>query len=350
MRSAIQWRAAVRRAATREGPQSGRYRLPRRSLSAPYFEVPARKYLTIEAARRLHQSAGLLAAEAWLEKARGYSREEAYRKALWAPLLASTLSLFANLHGATDSRRASSAPRALALLAVVLAGVSEAGIHARQAVKGPDGRLWSVLGSVGLRGRAPVSLGLSGLLGLFAEHVRNTAAHRAPALLGVHAGRVAGLATAAGLVGASGEALLLPLRGVFHNPFMYVPLSLPPVAASLVARASLDPHARAHKTARTWLWVTAGVGMAAAALRAYGVSRAIGGAFRARGAGLGVASIPIPPRSVAWALAGLAALGLLDDVSSPGSPRAKGAAYRKFASLWRKCFMTPNPVGPLAGR
>lgn len=314
MRSAIRLRAAVRRAATRERPSSGTYCVSRGSPWPFYSEGAGRKYLTIEAARRLHQSAGLLAAEAWLESAQEYYRNETHREALLTPFLASTVSLFANLHGATDGRRASRAPRGLALLAAVVAGISEAGFHVRRAIKSPDGRLWQALWSVGPKGKASVSLGLSGLLGLFAEHVRNTAAHRAPTLLGVHAGRVAGLATAAGLIGASGEASLLPMRGVFHNPFMYIPLILPPVAASLVARASLDSRARVHKTTRTCLWVTAGAGLAAAALHAGGVPRATGSEPQVRGARPGAVSIPIPPRSAALALAGLAALGLLGDV------------------------------------
>lgn len=320
MQSAIRLRAAVRQAATRERPASRTYCVSRGSPWPFYSEGGGRKYRTIEAARRLHQSAGLLAAEAGLESAQEYYRDEAHRKALLMPSFAATVSLFANLHGATDGRRVSSAPRGLALLAVLVAGISEAGFHVRQAIKSPDGRWWQTLWSVGPRGKASVSLALSGLLGLFAEHLRNTAAHRAPTLLGVHAGRVAGLATAAGLIGASGEASLLPMRGAFHNPFMYIPLILPPVAASLVARASLDPRARVHKTTRTCLWVTAGAGMAVAALRAYGVSRAGGRESKARGARPGAASIPIPPRSAALALAGLAALGLLGDVSYTGSP------------------------------
>ncbi len=326
MRSVIRLRETVRRMGARDEPPSGTSRAPHRSLWAPYSEseVFARKYLTIEAARQLNRSAGLLAAEAWLENAHKYYCSDVRHKALLMPLWASTLSLFVNLQGATDRSRTASATRGLVLLVAAFAGVSEAGFRVRQAPRRPGGRLWRALWSATPGGGAPAALWLSGLLGLFAERVRHTAAHRAPTFLGVHAGRVVGLATAAALIGANEEAGLRPLRGVFQNPFVYIPLMLPPVAAALVARASWDPRARVHKTTRTWLWVTVGAGMVATGLRAYGVARATASGFKGRRSGWAIASIPVPPRSTALALAGLAALGLLDEGSYSGSP--KGAA------------------------
>ncbi len=319
MRSAIRLREAARRVLTYGEPPFRTHRASRGMFFVPNSQVSARKYLTIEAARRLHQAAGLLAAEAWLENAHAYYRGESRREALLPSLLASTAALFANLHGATDRSRTSSVTRGLAFLAAAFAGASEVGFRVREA-RNPDGRGWWALWPAGPLAEASAELWLSGLLGLFAERVRNTAAHRSPTLFGVQAGRVVGLATAMGLIAASRGAGLLPVRGIVRNPFTGLPLILPSAAASLVARASLDPRARAGKTTPMWLWLTAGAGMMATGLRAYRVWRATGSGARTRGAGPGAAAVPVPLRSTALALAGLAALGLLDDVSYSSSP------------------------------
>lgn len=319
MRSAIRLKEVARRVITDDEPPLGARRASRGVFFVPNSRISARKYLTIEAARRLHQGAGLLAAEAWLENAHAYYPGEARRGALLPPLLVATVSLFANLHGATDRSRTSSVTRGLALLAVVFAGVPEIGLRVR-AARNPHGRGWRALWPAGPLGGDSAELWLSGLLGLFAERVRNTAAHRSPMLFGVQAGRVVGLATAIGFIAASRGAGPRSLRGIFQDPFMGIALILPSAAASLVARASLDPRAPAGKTTPMWLWLTAGAGMVATGLRAYRAWRAAGSGARAWGGGPRTAAVPVPLRSTALALAGLAALGLLDDASYPGSP------------------------------
>lgn len=324
MRSATGFGEAVRRRDAWDHARAGAHRAWRRSVWVPLSRAGtvARTSLTREGARRLHHSAGLLAAEAWLEKAHEYYRGDAHDKLQLTPLWAATLSFFANLHGASDRSRASSAVRTLVFVTAGLVGVSEVSLSVRRAVRRHDGQLWPALWSVGPGGGVSGALWLSGLLGLFAERVRNTPAHRAPTFLGVHAGRVVGFATAAGLMGANRGAVFLRPRRVFQNPLMSVPLMLPPVAAAFVARASQDPYARAPRTARISLWVTVGAGLAAAGLRAYGAARTSAGGAKGRGFGRALASIPTPPRSTAWALAGLAALVLLKDVSYTRSPRA----------------------------
>ena len=63
---------------------------------------------------------------------------------------------------------------------------------------------------------------------------------RSPRLLGRPAGTVLGLMTAGGLLGTSAEAGLLHFRGAFQNPFMYIPVTAPPLAALSLTGAVLE--------------------------------------------------------------------------------------------------------------
>lgn len=327
MAGAIGLREAVRRiGAWDTGVLKGSH-LAERPLRSSFFGASAltRGPLTVEAARRLNLSASVLAGAAWLENAQEYS-EEAYRaeraeRSRLVPFWGATLALLANLRGASDKRRASSALRGLALLVAGLAGMPAIGWPKRPALKTADGDTRPVLEPAGLSGRPSLALSLSGLLGLLAERLRNTAAHKAPTVLGLHAGRVVGLASAAALIGASGEAGGQPFRRLFRKPFRSVPLLLPPVTAVLVAQASFAPQARPHTAAHLSLWATAGVSMLAAGLRARQDGRAAESRAPRQGLTRALAAIPVPPRSTAFALAGLAALILLKDVSYARFPR-----------------------------
>ena len=73
-----------------------------------------------------------------------------------------------------------------------------------------------------------MALLLSGLLGVFAERVRDAEPVKRPALLGIPAGRGAAAVASVGLLGTSGEAALLHFRGAFHDPFMVLPVDIAP--------------------------------------------------------------------------------------------------------------------------
>ncbi len=92
---------------------------------------------------------------------------------------------------------------------------------------------------------------------------------------------------------------------------MYLPVSLPPVASGLMAGAALWPRRR-HWLARAWLGLTAALGLAGTGFHAYGVSRAMGGWRNWRQNVVDGPPLPAPPSFTALALAGLAALALLE--------------------------------------
>ena len=47
---------------------------------------------------------------------------------------------------------------------------------------------------------------------------------------------------AAGLAGTVGEAGLLHFRGAYHDPAMFAPVAIPPIAAALLGASALRPN------------------------------------------------------------------------------------------------------------
>ena len=92
---------------------------------------------------------------------------------------------------------------------------------------------------------------------------------------------------------------------------MWLPVSLPPVAAALTARPRSSAHAaRGRRLTRAWLRLTALLGVGGVGFHAYGVSRAMGGWRNWRQNVVDGPPLPAPPSFSALALAGLAALRL----------------------------------------
>ena len=125
--------------------------------------------------------------------------------------------------------------------------------------------------------------------------------------------RIARGSTSLGLLGTVGEAGLLHLRGAYHNPAMWLPVSLPPVAAGLLAASAAAPAPRRRRIAKTWLRLTALLGFVGAGFHAYGVSRGMGGWRNWTQNLLNGPPIPAPPSFTGLALAGLAALELQEE-------------------------------------
>jgi hypothetical protein len=148
---------------------------------------------------------------------------------------------------------------------------------------------------------APLAITMAGLLGI--------AASRAA---GNRAGVVLSSLSVLGLVGTSLEAGALHFRGAFHNPFMYAPVILPPVAAATLAAAAVTRSPRADRAARGFLRFTGCLGIAGMGFHAWGVHRRMGGWRNWRQNLFAGPPIPAPPAFTGLALAGLAALHLLD--------------------------------------
>lgn len=270
------------------------------------------KQATVKAAHRLNRSSGILAASVLFDSAIEHYRGSFHNKAMFTPLIVSTLSILASAHGAADHTPTGHKARHALFALTFATGIVGTGFHVYNIVKKPGGWSWQNLFYSGPLG-APAAIGLSGLMGMLAERVRDTPRGRDPALLGYTAGRVVGLAAAVGLLGTTGEAGLLHFRGAFHNPVMYVPVTLPPIGAALLTNASLGKSDHPRPLTRMWLGLLTVMGTAGVGFHIYGVSRNMGGWRNWRQNVLNGPPIPAPPSFVGLALAGLAALGLLRD-------------------------------------
>jgi hypothetical protein len=150
-------------------------------------------------------------------------------------------------------------------------------------------------------------------MGFLAERVRDNPPGEATTIAGRSAGRVVAAAVSVGLLGTVGEAGLLHFRGAYHDPFMYLPVTLPPVTALLTANAACATAGRNRWLTRLMLRLTAVLGFAGSGFHAIGVARNMGGWRNWRQNVLNGPPIPAPPSFTGLALAGLAALGLMED-------------------------------------
>lgn len=269
---------------------------------------PASPPVTVAAGRRLNRAAGTIALSVLIDSAMEHYRGDFHNPVMATPLLSSVASLAMSVHGAADRRGGSHVARDTAYVAAGLAGVVGTGFHVYNVTKRIGGFSWQNLFYAAPIG-APMAMALSGLVGFMAERVRNADDDR-PTVFGVDAGRAIAATTAVSLLGTTAEAGLLHFRGAFHNPFMLLPVTMPPVAAALIGEVAFG-RAEPRPITRGWLIATAAMGVAGVALHTYGVSRAMGGWKNWRQNFFSGPPLPAPPAFTGLALAGLAALSLL---------------------------------------
>ncbi len=270
----------------------------------------------VRAGRRINRAAGMLALSVLADSAIEHYRGRFQNPAMYTPLAVSTLSLLASVHGVADKRRGAHLARDITYSLAGLAGLVGVGFHIYNVGKRPGGyrtmNNFFYAAPIG----APGALALSGLLGFAAERVRDNPPGKRPTIFGLPAGRTLAVLTSGGLMGTVGEVGLLHFRGAFHNPGMYIPVTMPPVAAGLLAGAAAVPVKQARGLARLWLRLTAVMGFAGVGFHAYGVARQMGGWRNWSQNVVDGPPLPAPPSFTGLALAGLAALRLLDDQAS----------------------------------
>ena len=190
-------------------------------------------------ARDLHAAATALFASVLFDSAVEHYRGSFENPAMLAPLASSALGLAAGAQAALGkgppSRR-----RSGAFVLALAVGAGGLGFHLYNVLKRPGGLDWPNLFYAAPLG-APAALALAGVIGSAADRVADCE-HRgaAPRIAGLPAGRALCVLTALGLAGTVGEVALLHYRGSFQNPLMWLPVSLPPVAAVLTAKAAAE--------------------------------------------------------------------------------------------------------------
>jgi hypothetical protein len=270
--------------------------------------------VTRSAGRRLNGSAAALAFSVLADSAVEHYRGSFHNRAMYVPLAVSALTLGGSLFGVADARPQKHLARDVVYASAAATAFAGLGFHFYNVLKRPGGWSWLNLFYSAPIG-APMALALAGILGRGAERVRDTSGLARANVLGLPAGRMLAGVTAAGLAGTAGEAALLHFRGAYHNPAMFLPVSVPPLASILIGAAALQPSRSRNRIARWWLRLTAFLGFAGVGFHAFGVARNMGGWRNWSQNVLNGPPLPAPPSFTGLALAGLAALSLLDEES-----------------------------------
>ncbi|HXT80348.1 MAG TPA: hypothetical protein VN702_12340 [Acetobacteraceae bacterium] len=266
---------------------------------------------TLRAARRLNRAAGTLAVSVLMDSAVQHYRGSFENRAMFTPLAVSALTLAISAHGTADKRPATHRIRQAVYSSAALTGIAGVGFHLYNVLKRPGAVTWQNL-FYGAPLGAPAAILLSGLLGSAAEQVRGNPPERAR-VLGLPGGRLLAAISGIGMFATAAEAGLLHFRGAFHNPAMFAPVTIPPIAGAALLEAAIGPRGRGRWMTRWCMRLTALLGVIGSAFHVWGVQRNMGGWRNWRQTVLNGPPIPAPPSFTGLALAGLAALGLLED-------------------------------------
>jgi hypothetical protein len=297
-------RSAPLRTATRDDQ-------PRSTSNASRLAAADRGGTTL-AARRLNRAAGTIATSVLIDSAMEHYRGDFRNKAMYTPLAASALTLLASFHGHRDFKPRAHWARDTIYAFAGLTGIIGTGFHLYNVGKRPGGFCWQNV-FYGAPLGAPAAMSLAGMTGFLAERVRDNPPGAAPEVLGMPAGRVVAALTGGGLVGTAMEAGLLHFRGAFHNPAMLLPVTAPPAAAIMLGAAGVGENQPPRRLTRWWLRVTALLGVAGVGFHSIGVARNMGGWRNWTQNLQNGPPLPAPPSFTGLALAGLAALDLLED-------------------------------------
>lgn len=289
--------------------------LPLRPSREPLFLPPSPvvdERGAARAARRLNRAAGTIATSVLIDSAMEHYRGSFKNKAMYAPLVVSALTILASLHGHRDRDTRAHRGRDMIYALAGLTGAIGTGFHFYNVRKRPGRFCWQNLFYAAPLG-APMAITLAGMTGFLAERVRDNAPGTVPAVLGQPAGRMVAAMTGMGLIGTTAEAGLLHFRGAFHNPAMLLPVTVPPAAAALLGAAAVGAAEWPRPLTRWWLRFTAFLGVAGVGFHAIGVARNMGSWRNWKQNIQAGPPLPAPPAFFGLALAGLAALGLLQD-------------------------------------
>jgi hypothetical protein len=281
-----------------------------RLIERPRRTVPqqAREPEHITAARYLNGAAAVLSFSVLTDSAMEHYRGAYHNPAMYlAPTVAA--SALANSVHMTVTPEYFGVGRTMLAVIALATGLGGFGFHTYNLAKREGGfNLLNLFYGAPLG--APVAITLSGMAGLAASRLVAESEQNQPGrLLGLPAGPLLAWGTAAGLIGTVAEAALLHFRGAFHNPFMLLPVTLPPLTAVALALAAINPDFACW--AKRLLQGTAAMGIAGSGFHAYGVSRNMGGFYNWSQNVLNGPPLPAPPSFSGVALAGLGAIKLL---------------------------------------
>ncbi len=266
------------------------------------------------AVRQLYAGSAALAFSILADSGLEHYRGGFYNKLMY---LAPTVSAFTLARSTTSllrpPKRSNRSNIDTGLFAVAtLTGLIGTAFHARNISKREGGWSWLNL-FYGAPLAAPMGITFAGLLGLAAQHLSENPGAR---LVGLPVDSLLSFAASGGLLGTAAEAGLLHFRGAFQDPFMYLPVMLPPAAAVALSVETIHAGGILRKMAQLLLKSTAALGFIGMGFHAYGIQRNMGGWYNWSQMILQGPPLPAPPSFTGMALAGLAALALKESDNS----------------------------------
>jgi hypothetical protein len=257
------------------------------------------------AAQALGAGAAILCVSVALDRAIEHYRGEFKDKAMFVGPTMALLGLGAATYVAFRPERANDTLPKIALFTVGATGLVGLGFHSYNILKRP-GELDALNLFYGAPMGAPAALTLAGLYGVIAGEMLSGRSYVKSRLPKHTAGLIA-----FSLMGTIAEAGLLHFRGSFQDPAMYLPVTIPPLAALSIGAAALSPRATA--VAEPLLKATAVLGIAGPIFHAYGIHRNMGGWRNWSQMILQGPPLPAPPAFLGIAAAGLGIIPLLKE-------------------------------------
>ncbi len=285
-----------------------------RPVQRPSLPFPSRakEEARRTAGRRLHLTTIVVALGVMLDSGIDHFRGGFYNPAMYLAPLVSALAGAASLLALRCPTCLSRLRRWVFLMAALI-GLVGNGFHIYNVTRREGG--WSLLNLFyGAPLGAPLGVSIVGIFGLIAEWLQSASKQRKPLrFLRLSLSKWLMAMSAIGMIGTAGEAGLLHFRGAFHDPFMFLPVTLPPLNGAVLGWTILRPAAWRRKLSRWLLYATAAVSLLGMGLHIIGVGRNMGG-WRNWSQNVQVGPpIPAPLAFTGAALAGLIGLSLEED-------------------------------------